>query len=489
MQYAILGILIVLVIGFFVVLWKAARTWRWFHIVTALFTMLLAVAFIFPTAGALKSRSEWHKVKETLEVRAEKAYADYKTIKFGDSSDPDSSDGLDELRQKLTAIGIEAGRVWRSLELRSGDLNAITLTGSQDNAVIPPDGGVDGAAAPAAAPAPVVDLVPKGLVVYCFYEKPAPNTNMLVPSFYLGEFLVVDSTPTQVTLKPTAELEEVQKQVISSGQANRWSVYEMLPLDGHEMFIADGSLSSEESLLGRVDATLLDELFQGGVSEETKANYLRDGTQAVASDPPMSRWSKIEFLKKYKLAVDAKSDREATDGGFFDGTGRAVDARLKRNEEAPEVEYKIDEQIVIKEEAANELRETGVAKLIKTYYLRPLNDYRFVLRRIRLRLTQLEIRAQQVAFQKTEIQEAIRATDAMLTEGQKDKLKLEQDLSQTEIERKAIAEYEASMSKQVELTRKQLVELYNENQKLEKELEAIHLQIKNRIDTLTSVSP
>ena len=57
MQYVVLGLLVVLVIGFFVVVWKAAQGWRWYNIVAVIFTMLLTVTFLFPTAGVLKSRS------------------------------------------------------------------------------------------------------------------------------------------------------------------------------------------------------------------------------------------------------------------------------------------------------------------------------------------------------------------------------------------------------------------------------------------------
>ncbi len=66
MKFALLGLLVVLLIGFFVVVWKAAREWRWYNIVAVCITLLLAVLFLFPTAGVLRSRAAWHQVKERL---------------------------------------------------------------------------------------------------------------------------------------------------------------------------------------------------------------------------------------------------------------------------------------------------------------------------------------------------------------------------------------------------------------------------------------
>ena len=63
------GLLGVILIGFFVVVWKASPNWRWYNIVAVCITMILSVLFIFPTAGVLKSRSSWHQLKEKLEGR------------------------------------------------------------------------------------------------------------------------------------------------------------------------------------------------------------------------------------------------------------------------------------------------------------------------------------------------------------------------------------------------------------------------------------
>ncbi|TWU36194.1 hypothetical protein [Novipirellula artificiosorum] len=488
MKFVILGLLIVLVIGFFVVVWKAARDWRWFQIVAAIFTMLLGVTFIFPTAGVLKSRSAWHDVKEKLEARAEAAVLEQKAIKYGDSSDSQSGEGLVALSQQLAQVGVEAGRVWRSLEMQTPNPQQVVLSKARE--VVPPDALAADATADGAAadgePAAALPLVPDGLVVYAFAEQLLPESQLSVPTFYLGEFRVDSSTPEQATLVPTMPLQPAQAQAISSRQAVRWSLYELLPLDGHLMFTAEGSLPNDENVYGRMDETALKQLFGNRIKPATLTKYLRDGGQAIQDDPPLSRWTMIEFTKKHKIEVDSPDKFGALDGGFFDAGGRAVDSRLQRSEDN-EVSFNVGDRVVVKEEAASQLFDEGVAKLIKTYYLRPLNDYRFGIREIRLRLAQLAIRKEQVEFEKQVLEEAIAATESMLTTNQTVKLKLEQDLAHSQVETVAIKAYHDELAEELQQIRTTLISLFKSNQQLEQELTQMQMSIKNRIDAVTFV--
>ena len=84
-------VLFLLLVGFAVVLWKAASNWRWFNIVAVVLTMLLAIAFLFPTAAVLKSRSAWHKILESSEKRLAEVNAETKEIKFGKAVGTNSS--------------------------------------------------------------------------------------------------------------------------------------------------------------------------------------------------------------------------------------------------------------------------------------------------------------------------------------------------------------------------------------------------------------
>ena len=498
MKFAILGLLVVLVIAFFVVVWKAAKDWRWFNIVAVCFTMLLAIAFLFPTAGVLKSRSAWHKIKEELEVKAVEVEIENRLIKYGDPANPEAGEGVVVLDQKLSKLGIEAGRRWRNLQMQNVANNNITLQGTAQPQVegLPEEPPVAaaaddaaaadaaGAAAAPAAPAAPAVLVPESLVVYGFAETPNEQ-QILIPTFYLGEFRVTASTPDQVTLTPTGPLEPGQLQAISNRQARSWTLYELLPLDGHQPFVAEGSVSSDDNFFGRIDDALVQKLLGNRVRPETLQSYLRDGSRATQDDPPISRWTKIEFIKNHAIEVDSPEQRGALDGGFFDGNGRAVDSRLQRGDDG-QVNFKKEDQILVKEEAANQLISEGAARLVFRYYLRPLNDYRFVLRRIRLRLTELANRMSELEFEKNVLEGAIEKTNGMLVVNQAIKLKLEQDLAQFQVEKTAIADYASKTREGVKKMRTEMIRLHRENLALEQKLEDMHFATQRRLDALTA---
>ena len=512
MNIAIIGVLSLLFIGFLVLVWKAAKDWRWYNLVAVIFTMILAIVFIFPTAGALKSRSEWHKIKESLEVRAEQAVAETKSLKFGDPSDASAGPGAIDLAQQLGRLGIEAGRLWRGLAMQGNNPQSIQLNQAAP-AVAP--GIAPAADADAPPPAPAGPLIPDGLVVYGFAEAQVQGVQAPLPISFLGEFRVTASTPTGVTIVPTGPLESEQQQLITSGQASRWSLYELLPLDAHEPFIAEGSVDDDDNLFGRVDEAIVRSLLKWtpadddrlaelvelkktkdaagqqltdaemreyrdfSVRGETFRNYMRDGSRSTADDPPLSRWVKIEFTKNHSIDVDSPQKVGALEGGFFDGNGRAVDSRLQRGQDGT-VKFKTGDRITVKEEAAKELTDVeGVARLVDTYYVRPLNDYRFVLRRIRLRLTELAIRTKELTYEKAVLDAAIAATEAMLVSNQQEKLKLEQDLAQTQKESKAIRDYHQQLQEEVKTTRQRLVALYQDNLRREQQLKKAYATVLN----------
>jgi hypothetical protein len=466
MKFAILGVLLLIFIGFAVAVWKAAQSWRWYHITAAVITMLLAIAFIFPTAVVLKSRSNWHEVKERLEQQAESVQAENTLIKYGDQSDATAGEGLLELTQRLAKLGREAGRRWRGLRMQNATAQAISLRVPQNvDPVIP---GEDGADAEADAPPA---LPQANLVVYGFAES--RYQEQVVPAFYLGEFKVSASAGNQVTLEPTGPLEPAQIQRISGGGAANWSLYEMLPLDGHEPFIAEGSVADDDNVFGRVDDALLKQLLGNKIRPETLQEYLRDGSRSNPDDVLLSRWVKIEFTKNHKIDVDSPTQQGALEGGFFDESGRAVDSRLQRGEDGNTL-FRTEQQIIVKEEAAKQLIDVdGVARLVDTYYLRPLNDYRFVLRRLRLRINEAATRKIELEFENKVLDGATNATNSMLTTNQDLKLKLEQDYDQVNVEVKAVQEYRDQLAERTKQLREDSKRMYEENLRLHKEIKRL----------------
>ena len=471
MNLVIIGGLLILLIIFAVLVWKASKEWRWYQILPLVVTMILSIAFLFPTAMVLKSRSAWHSVKEKLERKNREVQDEHERLKNGD---PGTGEGVTELSIQLAKLGIEAGRNWRGLAAQGGDSNRKTLVSPAVAAAAPVVPGDDAETAPVAQQQP---LVPEGLVVYGFAETMDPNSNIQVPTFYLGEFLVEASTPNSVTLVPTSPLDLPQQKAIDEGRASQWSLYELLPLDGYEPFLAAGSVSNDDNYHGRVDAELVNALLRGKVSEQTLKDYLDDGRRATNNDPPLSRWSKIEFLNPHAIQVDSPEQRGALDGGFFDGNGRAVDARLQHGSNG-KVQFKKGEQILLQEIPANQLIESGTAKLLDRYFLRPLNDYRFILRHVQLRITQLKSRTEDLEEEAEILKKAIDKSNGMLVIGNDIKIKLEQDLAQFKVEKESIDQYHQTLIKSLAEMKKEMGRLHKQNIALEQRLAEIHRVIE-----------
>lgn len=489
MSYALLAFLIILVLAFGFFMWKSRDTWRWYHITSASIALILAIIFLFPTAGTLKSRSAWHKVKEDLETQLTRLESEQFTLKHGDPPDSPEGNGALALKEQLNRFSLEAGRRWQNLRPQPGATPAsVTLQRAAPAAELPP--GMEATepppadAAAAAAPAGNLPLIPQGLVVYAFAETVQEGIPVPVPTFYLGEFRVTASTPTQVTLEATARLEAPQAQAITGAQAASWSLYELLPLDSHEVFLRPQTAATDNAIFGDVDTDLVRASLSRGVTDATIQKYLRDGTPSSPDDPPNTRWVKIEFIKPHSIVVDSPEQRGALDGGFFDASGQAVDSRMQRRGEGPSggsVQFAVGEQIIVLEEAASDMIEQNVAKLLNTYYVRPLNDYLFVLRRIRLRLNELEIRKTELEFEQKVLEDAIAATVAMFATNQEAKLNLEKDLAQLKVEQSAIAQYNSSVKETLTNTRQRLSNLYQDNVRLRNELGEIHNAIEESV--------
>ncbi len=482
MYFALIALITIVIFLAGFLLWKSRDSWRWFHITGSAITLLLAIILLFPTAGVLKSRQAWSKVKEDLDARLKRIEDEQEKLKFGDPNDPAASIGVLELQTDLQRYTLEAGRRWPGLRMQNNANGNITLISVAPQAALPPGVAPDQppAGEPPAAAGPAQPLIPQGLVVYGFSETPEPGIATAVPTFFLGEFLVTASAPGQVTIKPTGVLEVPQQQAIAGGQAKSWTLYELLPLDGHDPFIAAGSQPADDAAFGRVDDELVKRLLARGVSQTTLSEYLRDGSRLAADDPPQNHWVRIEFIKPHNIVVDSPEKRDARDGGFFDGTGQAVDSRLQRGEDGT-AKFKTGDQVILKVEAANELIDQGVAKLLDTYFVRQLNDYRFVLRRIRLRISELAIRELELAFEKKVLEEAIAHTVTMLAANQEAKLKLETDVAKIKLERAAIKTYSTNVAAEVTDTRQRLVSLYRDNLELAAKLKQLHDGIEAKL--------
>ena len=474
MAYLVLAVIVLLAIGALATAVLARDHWRWFHITAASTIAVLAALFPFYTAGALKSRAAWNQQYDQSRTRLVRARAETRELKGGGTGA-----GVVELAQDLTREQLDAGRRWQNLVPQGRQQNRITLrrkpTAADAGAGVPgvPEATDEGEEDPVAA----APMIPVDAVVYAFGEQMDPETQIPVPSSYLGEYKVVQATPESVVIEPVAALNQAQEAGVQN--APQWTLYELLPLDSHFAFLAPGSTPTDDNVLGRIDDALVQRTLANRVTAQTLQKYLDDGRRSQPDDPPLSRWMKVELVKPYTIDVDdVRFTAPVTSGGYFDGTGRALDIRLKRvGDEDGSVEFRVGEQLLLTEQAGSELIDDGTAKLIDRFYLRPLNDYRFILRRIQLEVAELRSRIEELQFEGKVLQDSIERTAGLIVIQQTRKNQLEQDLAQFKIETTAVNAAVEESTASVKQTREAIRQLHRDNLALEQKLEGFHAAI------------
>lgn len=463
-------VLLLIAFGFF--LWKGAETWGVTQIVFTLLTLLAATALLPMLAYSLKTRAAWQKQVKLLREEYERVDREVQQLQYGDVlAVNQAEDALLPTQSRLKALQFGVGRVWRSLALAAADANGFQL---KSVAGPPP---VPGVAAPAAAAAPPKLEIPEGLVLYAFAEGLIDN--QMLPVFYLGEFKATAVAGDTLTLTPTRPLMQAAQQAISSGQAGSWTLYELPPTDSHDPFLAAGAKRADDLLFGNVDAEAIQQLL-GSLRPETVRSYLETGRRAVDGDPINAIWSKIEFTQDTEIVVDNPEQRSAIDGGFFDGSGQAVDARLQRPE-GESVKFKAGDQLVVKAEAAQDFIQRGVAKQIDNYFVRPLNDYGFALNSVPERIEQLSQKLSVLNREMGLLTQVNAQTDQVQLTAQQEQVQLEAERDQMLVEGKALDEYTAKIDERLSTARKRLSELYATNVSLQQQLAAIQSTLVSQI--------
>jgi len=231
-----------------------------------------------------------------------------------------------------------------------------------------------------------------------------------------------------------------------------------MPLDSHEAFAAEGSEPSADELFGRMDPDAISQLLRTG-KEALDANpplvvagkvdfnlrkgsvlrsYLLDGQQAPDGTPPEATWVLLQFTKEHTIDVDSKEQRSSTDGGYYDLSGRSVDARLKRGGEEAEVKFKPGDKRVFGFDAAQDLIRLGVAEAVKSIYVRPLNNYEYAFRDSRQRTIEAIQQLTVLTREKGLLDDTNQKGQAQLTAKQVERRKLDLDLTQVQKEQAVI---------------------------------------------------
>jgi hypothetical protein len=427
----ILLLLIVSLIVFIYIIVMTARGWGVLHTILLCTLFIECWVFMVFSAGVQYRRVRYTREAAQAQKQAEEAEARTQQLLYGGF---DLSEGRLEavvpVKGMLRRLTADRGRVWRGLNFIQENNGEFLLEMSAKAAAIDPL-NEDPAAAAAAAP-PTSESLPANLVVYGFAQEQGED-GYPKPVFYLGEFVVSQSQAGQVTLKPTLPLRDFQQQRIVDNEASTWMLYELLPIDSHTAFAAEGSTESNEAIFGRMDPEVIATLF-ADVPESLRAeiidSYVRDGLPATPNDEPNTIWVQVNMLKNHTVEVDSSDDANATVSGYFDSIGRSVDARLKRDE-GTSVELTPNMQsnlIILKEPAALELIAAGKAELVQRFYVRPLNDYEEAFNRNIVREHELGERITLVKRESTEIEKANTLGNEMISFRQVENQKLSSDL-------------------------------------------------------------
>lgn len=485
--YQALGALLVL---FFLYLtYMFTKTWRWFHVTCAFFVFGASIALICYAAMSYKTHAAWRTVELKNRLAAEKAQAEFDTLMYGDRSEVvQTVPSIRTQNAKFARMVFDRGRVWRGCTPQGppqGD-------GSVAVSTVPPG---------AADPAAVDNQIEDKMVLYGFTEADAPPELGLppgtkIPQFYLGEFTAVSVTNTSVTVRPTLPLDNQQRQRLQAG-GQTWTLYETMPIDGHNFFATDPEATpnlNEDAdvspVFGSMDPDFLGKLIykSGGVDDATHQKtldaYLRDGKRAAPTDPPEKTWVKLRFMADHSENVDSDATLGGVEGSqdWFD-RGRSEIPLLQRGDVA---KFKKGAIGVFPQSDADDLISRGICERIEPIYVRSLNDYEYQFRSTHLQMVQIRQDIERIQRNIDEQTSTNGKTETLIAYRNDEKTKLQQDLDKFTYERDQITAYHDKLQTVFTATKAELSRLYKTNFLLSEELRTISEELTREIDRRTA---
>ncbi len=475
--YQALGALLVL---FFLFLtYMFTKTWRWFHVVCTFFVFGASIASCCYVAMTYKTHAAWRTRELENRKAAEKAQTEYEQLMFGNLAEVDqSTTSLREQNEKFSRLIFDRGRVWREC----------TPQGQPQ---------ADGTVAVSTVPQGTADVAAEAnqmvekMILYAFTEADAPPELALpvgakLPQFYLGEFSAVAVTNTSVSLRPTLPLDTVQQQRLQAG-GQTWTLYEIMPIDGHAFFAKNQDRSVDlnqnadvEPVFGEMDPDFLGKLLPPNVLD----SYLRDGKRAADTDPPEKTWVKVRFTQDHTEVVDSDATLGGVEGSqdWFD-RGRAEIPLLQRGDVA---KFKKGAVGVFPQSDADDLISRGVCERIEPIYVRSLNDYEYQFRSTHLQMVQIRQDFDRLDRNIQEQTVTNTRTQALIAYRTQERDKLQQDLAKFVYERDQITQYLGQLTTLLNNTRAALSRLYRTNSQLNDELIRINDELTEEINRRTA---
>lgn len=456
-----------------VMCWK---TWRILHILSAFFVFAAACTFLVLASLVLKTQAAWRSHYEAHVVALDKQRAEETKLVHGDLTVvQQSEDNIRDLRARLNDETHDRGRVWRECTPMAA-VDAVTFRVR----TVPPNQPQD--------EAPEPNGITERLVLYVFAEKEHKD-GWKVPGHYLGEYAVMEATATEITISSLLPLEPDQIQIIQKGGAT-WVLYEVMPVDSHEVF---AEMDEAERRLVGMNKDALAEYFPNTFNWpaerydkflDTFARYNRDITD---DDPPEETWVLIRFLKEHTIPVDSDTPQSLLEGEarFFDSSGRALDARLRRGDDG-NVTFAAGDSGFFDLDTANALIEDGICEKVRAVYRRQLHDYARFFRETYFRHRKLDESIQRQRRDTETLVGLRNNVEAQQAAKQMEKDKLASDLAGFRKELSEINAYTQALTAGWEASRSRLSELYRRNLALGAELNQIQTQLAAEINRRTT---
>jgi hypothetical protein len=214
--------------------------------------LAMTLPFFYLSLRLLKTNQAWRSEVN----KYERAVWDTVHGRPGQLALDDLERSRNEASVKLHGIVFDRGRVWRNANPEKA-FNASTGQGT------------------VAVETPVPHRITPKMLLFVF-----------APEGYLGEFQVTDAGEKSIGLMPNMQMSERQLKRVSSSPGN-WTLYEVMPVDRHDVFAG-------------LDKVALEKMLPGDKVDE----YLKDGQPAQAGDPA-------------DRVVDGKYVRPLTDYGYL----------------------------------------------------------------------------------------------------------------------------------------------------------------------------
>jgi hypothetical protein len=477
------GALVLFFIFLLVMCWK---TWRFTHIFFAFLTFAGCITFLIFASFVLKTQNAWRTHFEAYTKEIEKAEAEELKYVHGDLLEVDQGkDSIRGSRAGLSRVVTDRGRVWRECTplaaVDTDTLRVRTVPASLPQNATPTPNGI----------APQT-------ILYVFAE--AEVEGWKVPVAYLGEFSVDAATESEVTMSATlpSEPDQVQRigQAINSQGRDTWALYEIMPLDGHEVF---AEMDADGKMLVGMDKEQLAKYIPDQFNwppnfdwspekyQQFLDQYYRFNREADDDDPPENTWVLVKFVKAHQIVVDSDAEQSLLegDGRYFDSSGRAVEGRVRRGEDGA-VEFEVGDTAVFDlDTAENDLIAQGICEKVKTVYRRSLHDYERFFREARFRHIDLDNSIARVNREVATLRQVKAKADMQVDYRSKEKAQLEMDLKNFAQERAEATAYAQALAAQWRNTLQQLSLLYRENNRLVDELTRLQYRMAQEINRRT----